>query len=493
MRARFPILISFFLLAGWVTSGAEVSALIEQLGADAFADREAASAALWEKGDAALEALRSATTNSDPEVSTRARNLLPLMEMGIRPDTPKARRQAMLESRTLSGSPLRELIKEIYEELGKEAFPFLRVHLQGEGSNIATDLIIDHLKSLFRDQRYQELKDRAAASAERAPHEARFLYLKATGAGFMQEEELAHDLCQQAFALNPDDEVAHYLAAELLRELNQVRLAIREYHHVLETPPDKSVYDINAYLRLGSLYERTEEYKKAAFALQSALALYEDGRKEGNRAMGLVGNTVEGLQDKIRELQAQAIAGEMGETPFRVRVETVVKDGREEELAAARRESDLVMSMSVQPHGLRLFEKAPATVAYDAEQNQIQVLLNDRPIQAGVAYKLKPDRNRIQIHTLDRVYFFELDADTGQGRKVDSFALDYLLKITPNEQTAALKDPELLLDETPVSWEELEQGIHYDFLPKKINFSLSGKNANGIVYKAEAEFEPQAQ
>ncbi len=488
MRTRFSFAILFLLLAGRTVAEASIADLIEQLGADAFTEREAASAALWDKGEAALPPLREASTHADPEVATRARKLIPLLEMGIRPTWPESRRKAMLESRNLSRDPLRKLIREIHEELGDDAFPFLRFHLRGEASHQATDLLIDHLLTLFQREEYELLKERAAACAERAPHEARFLYLQAAGAGFLQEKELAHTLCQQAFEINPDDEVAHYLAAELLRKLNQVQLAIREYHRVLEIPPDQSVYDINAYLRLGNLYERTEEYAKAAFALQRALALYEEGK---DRGLGLVGRTVEEVQAAIENLQSRAIAAEMGENPFQVLVRQVVMDGREEELHAARRESDLIMTMNVQPHGLRLFEKAPATVGYDAVQQKVVVLLNDRPVQKGFFHELKADRNRIQIQSLDRVYFFELDPETGRGRKVDVFELDYVLTIIPNEHAAGLADPELLLNDTAVTWEELREGIPYDFLPQMIRFSFRGKNENGVTYKAEVEFDPK--
>ena len=66
----------------------DAAALVAQLGADGFAEREAASRRLWELADAALPALREACKADDPEVRKRARKIVADLELGILVDTP---------------------------------------------------------------------------------------------------------------------------------------------------------------------------------------------------------------------------------------------------------------------------------------------------------------------------------------------------------------------------------------------------------------------
>jgi hypothetical protein len=54
----------------------EIEALIRQLGAEEFADREAATKRLWEQAGKARAALEEATRSTDPEVANRARGIL---------------------------------------------------------------------------------------------------------------------------------------------------------------------------------------------------------------------------------------------------------------------------------------------------------------------------------------------------------------------------------------------------------------------------------
>lgn len=69
----------------------EVSPLdraIEMLASDSFHEREAASKALWEFGEEAVEALEAASKSLDPEVAHRARILWDRIRTGVGPDTP---------------------------------------------------------------------------------------------------------------------------------------------------------------------------------------------------------------------------------------------------------------------------------------------------------------------------------------------------------------------------------------------------------------------
>jgi len=64
--------------------------LVEQLAADRYRDREAATNALWELGEEALGALEEGTASPDPEVAHRANLLLQRIRTGITPGTPEA-------------------------------------------------------------------------------------------------------------------------------------------------------------------------------------------------------------------------------------------------------------------------------------------------------------------------------------------------------------------------------------------------------------------
>jgi len=70
-------------------AGAEgVEDLVTQLSSDSFREREDATRALWEEGEAALEMLRAASVSDDPERAKRAAAVLEKVELRIRPETP---------------------------------------------------------------------------------------------------------------------------------------------------------------------------------------------------------------------------------------------------------------------------------------------------------------------------------------------------------------------------------------------------------------------
>jgi len=65
-----------------VLSTAQLEALVEQLGADSFKAREAASVALRKQGPPAIPILQAATKSEDPEISIRAKEVLKKMPYG---------------------------------------------------------------------------------------------------------------------------------------------------------------------------------------------------------------------------------------------------------------------------------------------------------------------------------------------------------------------------------------------------------------------------
>ncbi len=66
----------------------DIARAIDDLGAETFDARQAATDLLWRAGQAAEPALAQAAKSTDPEVRTRAMALLNKLRLGIRPDTP---------------------------------------------------------------------------------------------------------------------------------------------------------------------------------------------------------------------------------------------------------------------------------------------------------------------------------------------------------------------------------------------------------------------
>ncbi|MCH2204468.1 MAG: hypothetical protein MK132_01150 [Lentisphaerales bacterium] len=84
------IFILLFININLVAQDQGLKSLVNQLGAENYQDREAATTQLWEMGKKALEALKEATQSSDPEISDRAKLLVARIELGVTPNTPRA-------------------------------------------------------------------------------------------------------------------------------------------------------------------------------------------------------------------------------------------------------------------------------------------------------------------------------------------------------------------------------------------------------------------
>lgn len=64
-----------------------LAGLVRGLSSESFREREDATRALWDQGDAALQALREASVSDDPETAKRAAEILEKVELRITPDT----------------------------------------------------------------------------------------------------------------------------------------------------------------------------------------------------------------------------------------------------------------------------------------------------------------------------------------------------------------------------------------------------------------------
>ncbi len=95
---KFPATLFLLSLMACISFAAEVAEpkvreegvedLVRRLSSDSFREREDATRALWEKGDAVLDVLRAAGDSDDPERAKRARGVLEKVELRITPETP---------------------------------------------------------------------------------------------------------------------------------------------------------------------------------------------------------------------------------------------------------------------------------------------------------------------------------------------------------------------------------------------------------------------
>ncbi|MDA3873303.1 MAG: tetratricopeptide repeat protein [Kiritimatiellae bacterium] len=531
----------------------EATAWVERLGAAAFAEREAASEALWQMGAAALEAVEEATRHPDPEVRLRSQKLFPMLKMGIRPEWPEALRERGLKSEEMTENELQAFMKELLDQRGVEAYPYLIVQTRGPAEKEALDLLmsqlnepagverilalltepategqstllmeaylvsdlpdaiqralklphltettkkklinksVEQLLGFLREKAYNSLRDQASLYASLAPGTARLLYLQAAGEAFLGKPEVASGLIKLAQSLDPEDEVPHYHAGLLLQKMGQHALAGVEWTRVLEIPPKDDVYDINAYLHLGEIHEKLGDPEKAAVALEHALRLYLQA-KENGQSMGLVGSDETGLKARIHELRSQGVENRMGEDPIRTSLMVNIANNRVEAYKEAVKKTAMQMNIDVQPYGLRLFEKAPAKLVYDMDTKQLDVFLNDRSMNKGVRLDVEAGTHTFLIRSLDMHYIYEVNTQTGETEKKDSFDVDFLLVIQPNETVRALKDSKLMLDGKAMTWETLEKGILYDFLPENVSFTLEVLNEEGQKVKANFDLDPR--
>jgi hypothetical protein len=107
-----------------------IDQLIKQLGSEEFAEREAAAEALETIGAPALEALRNAARNDDPEVRRRAERLITVLENRFTIEVARSIRESNL-SPVEKGRKLAPLIKpgmtgdQVRQLLGSEEFGLL--------------------------------------------------------------------------------------------------------------------------------------------------------------------------------------------------------------------------------------------------------------------------------------------------------------------------------------------------------------------------------
>ena len=357
----------------------------------------------------------------------------------------------------------------------------------GERGRIVTAAVADLLK-LLGQFKFADAAGKASQFAEAVPADARFAYLHAEALAALGDER-AEKLRAKALALNPTSEASHYTVGEMLQQkLGRRRLAELEWKKILSIDPANGVYDMNALLRLHTIYAACGRYGEAADRLSEALEMIEAARARRGSGVGIVGGTPEGLRKRIADLRARAKSGGAkadikDANPDRqidIHIGVTVKDGKLAELRQALGTAAATVTMNVQPRGLRLFDKGLLSVRYDAEKRQLGVYLHNKSLCGKpTPLTLSGKTARIAIASLDCHYIFEIDATGGPAKKLARFEKDYTLRFRPGNKIAACSDIAVKINDKPYKWKDLLAGVPFDYLPEKLNVALEGTQPSG--------------
>jgi tetratricopeptide (TPR) repeat protein len=538
-----------------------VETLMADLGAARYDVRERATEALRRIGAPAIPALEKAADSDDPEIRTRAREILADARLGISPDWPSEMVLLVRHYSELGDNERMQALYRIGQTLREKAVPFLLARLTSENaqeanyalssiqrinSDEAAQRVIALLKepknvyqnralawaryrtgapvealrllvagqpndalrneaieagvkkvlALLEDQQYDKAAQAARDMGKTAPDDARFAYLEAEALVALDKGDEAKALREKALAMNPNDESRHYAAADMLEDLGRRRLAAAEWETILKVPPDGSVYDINANMRLAAIYEDSGMFDRAAKSLQTAYEQFQKARQAG-QGVAIAGGTEEELQMHIQRLTQRAaqfppapdaaIEDEIAENELRLAIAIVVKDGKGDDL---RRDlaAAASISLNVQPVGLRLFDDVPITLHYDPAKKEIVALLGQSPCGKPAPMDLSRAgaEARLAVASLDRIYIFAVNTATGEMKETARYDKDYVLTFKPGTRLLALTDAQVKINGKGYAWDELQKGVTLDSLPKELDVTVEGTTPAGRHITAHA-------
>ena len=359
---------------------------------------------------------------------------------------------------------------------------------------------VKKLRGQLADRKFAEAAEAAAALAAAAPNEARFLYLRAEALVALDKDDEARVLRERAVWLNPEAEAPHFTAGEMLMKMGRRTLAAHEWETILKIPPDNRIYDINAYMRLGVVYAGCGLHQRAADAYSKGLEVVSRALK-ADSGVGIIGGTEETIRKRIKALREKANASPapdgakvtdvFGDNAYRWNMGIVVKGGKVAELRQALAAAEAQFSMNVQPRGFRLFDKTPVTLKYDRQKKQVVALLNKAPCCKPIPFAAKGAKARIVINNLDCHYIFEIDATTGEAKRVARFEKDYVLKFTAGIKLAALREVTVTINGKKHEWGQLFKGVKFDYLPKVLDIVIEGGRPSGRRHRMPFNIRPE--
>ena len=374
--------------------------------------------------------------------------------------------------------------------------------------NQAIEAGVKSTLAMLRDHKYEEAAKSAGEMAKAADDEPRLAYLEAEANMALDKPDAAKALREKALAMNPNDEARHAAPARLLEELGRRRLAAMEWETVLRIPPTGSVYDINANLSLASIYEASGMFDQAAKAMQTALDQYVKAREAG-QGMAIVGGTEDSLKMQILRLTrkaAQFPAGpdaaveddiEENELCVNIEVRIKVKDGQADDLRRQLAAATASVKMDLQPEGLRLFEDVPITLRYDPAKKELVALLSGSPCGKPMTLDLAAagKEARLAISSLDRGYLFHVNTSTGEMKEIARYEKDYVISFKPGVRLLALTNAVVKINGKRYGWDEMQNGITFDYLPRELDVTVEGTTPAGRQITSHAKLtvrEPPA-
>jgi len=374
--------------------------------------------------------------------------------------------------------------------------------------NQAIEAGVKSTLAMLRDHKYEEAAKSAGEMAKAADDEARLAYLEAEANMALDKPDVAKALREKALAMNPNDEARHAAPARLLEELGRRRLAAMEWETVLRIPPTGSVYDINANLSLASIYEASGMFDQAAKAMQTALDQYVKAREAG-QGMAIVGGTEDGLKMQILRLTRKAAQFPAGpdaaveddldenELCINIAVSIKVKDGQADDLRRQLATATASVTMDIQPEGLRLFEDVPITLRYDPAKKELVALLSGSPCGKPMTLDLAAagKEARLAISSLDRGYLFHVNTSTGEMKEIARYEKDYVISFKPGVRLLALSNAVVKINGKRYGWDEMQNGITFDYLPRELDVTVEGTTPAGRQITSHAKLtvrEPPA-
>ncbi len=377
------------------------------------------------------------------------------------------------------------------------ALAFKSKHVSSQWRSKLHKTAIKKVQHLYQDAEYAKVVALAGSYAKAVPTDSRFMYLQSLALSQLGKMKAGAEMAETALKTNPKSESGHYQAGTMLLDLGYFDMSEKEWKKILEIPPKDGVYDLNAYMRLGKIYGETNRYAQAAKMYETGLAKYKAAKEKRGSGMGMVGlEHLPGMIQRYKELarKAEADAKKKADPARMVKVTIipVVKKGKGAELARVLKETAFSMTSSVEPHGFRLFEKAAAKLAYDHKKQEISIVLNGKSCGQAQKCKLEEEESIVALHMLDMTYIFSINRDTGQAKKLASYERDYKLKISRGATVLKWADSAIKINDKKHDWQESEEGIPYDYLPKKLNLEISGTTEDGKKVALKTSANPAA-
>jgi hypothetical protein len=209
--------------------------------------------------------------------------------------------------------------------------------------------------------------------------------------------------------------------------------------------------------------------------------------------MAIVGGTEDGLKMQILRLTRKAAQFPAGpdaaveddidenELGVNIAVSIKVKDGQADDLRRQLATATAFVTMDLQPEGLRIFEDVPITLRYDPARKELVALLSGSPCGKPMTLDLAAvgKEARLAISSLDRGYLFHVNTSTGEMKEIARYEKDYRVTFKPGVRLLALTNAVVKINGKRYGWDEMQNGITFDYLPRELDVAVEGTTPAG--------------